>query len=86
MFLKSKIVLVQTITAVDHPMPSLGAGRTRSTGIRVEDDIQPSENHLCLVKDLSTLMDLETYSEQDYFHNGWVIFGIYACRNNVSLC
>jgi hypothetical protein len=69
------------MTAVDHPMLSFGAGRTRGTGIRVEDDI-PANTIFAISKDPLSLMDLETYSEQDYFDNGWIIFGSYACRNN----
>jgi hypothetical protein len=69
------------MTAVEHLMPSLGAGRTRGNGIRVDDDI-PANTIFAISKYPLTKMDLETYSAQDYFDNAWVIFGNYACRNN----
>jgi len=70
-----------TMTAVDHPMHGFGAGTSRGFGIRVEDTI-PANTIFAISKEPLTLMDLNTYVEQDYLDNGWILFGKYACRNN----
>lgn len=65
-----------------HPMQSLGAGAFRGFGIFVLQRVEANVIFAISEKPLQ-LMDLQTYTVQDYSKNGWVILGNYASQRDM---
>jgi hypothetical protein len=66
-----------------HPMQSLGAGAYRGFGLYILQRVE-KDTIFAISEEPLHKMDLVKYSAEDYSKNGWIIFGNYASKRDMT--